>query len=199
MVRLTPSLVLFQPHSNQHPIQHLVIQAQRIRNLVGFTENRLGFRSGVVGQVRQVLGERAVVQTQREWPGSRSLEEAHGHRERTDARVSHQVDQDGSAEGLVGDEGRYRRPPAGPVDVYCAPARECDDAGNGIECNDPTVIHAVQYRARKNKAIGGTKKEARSDRGRWQSGLPSVQGRGDRAITRAVTKFQIRNRTQSRS
>jgi hypothetical protein len=47
------------------PINQLVIQTQNVRELVGFGENRLGFRSGAVGEVLEVGGERTVVQVER--------------------------------------------------------------------------------------------------------------------------------------
>jgi hypothetical protein len=49
---------------SHQPLKHLVIQPQSVRDLVGLDEDRLGFRSGIVGWVLEEVGERAVGQVE---------------------------------------------------------------------------------------------------------------------------------------
>ena len=53
---------LLQPQPNQQPIQQLVIQPQRIRDLIGFDKDRPRFRGVLLRQVLEERGEWAGVQ-----------------------------------------------------------------------------------------------------------------------------------------
>ena len=55
---------LLQLQTIHQPLHHLVIQPPSVRKLFGFTENRLGFRGDVVFQVRQVPGDRTIIQVE---------------------------------------------------------------------------------------------------------------------------------------
>jgi hypothetical protein len=59
---LPPSFGLFQTRFGQQGIEQVVIQIQSVRDLVGFDENRPGFRGLLVRQVLQVLGDRTMIQ-----------------------------------------------------------------------------------------------------------------------------------------
>ena len=52
------------PYSSdsEHPINRLVIQPRPVRDLVGFGEDRPGFRGGFVSRVLEEVGERTVVE-----------------------------------------------------------------------------------------------------------------------------------------
>ena len=55
---------LLRTKLDQQPIQQRIIKIQCVRDLVGFTENRLELRGCFVSQVRQVFGEGTVVQVE---------------------------------------------------------------------------------------------------------------------------------------
>jgi hypothetical protein len=53
---------LLQLQTNQQPIEQIIVKSQSIRDLIGFDEDLIGFRSAFVRQMLKVLGEQAVVQ-----------------------------------------------------------------------------------------------------------------------------------------